>query len=98
MGTNTANRKYINYEIVQSWNKKMGVVGICIHNLKDPRDGRQSAKGKNPFSYISYGGGTLSAVAKLYDPPYQTSTSVYDYIKKNLSSWVEEAIRIRNRH
>jgi len=35
VGTNTANRKWINYEIIQSWDAKMGVVGICIHGLKN---------------------------------------------------------------
>jgi hypothetical protein len=28
VGANTANRKWINHEIVQSWDKGMGVVGI----------------------------------------------------------------------
>ena len=28
VGTNTANRKWINYEIVKSWDDGMGVVGI----------------------------------------------------------------------
>jgi hypothetical protein len=31
VGENTANRKWINYEIVESWNAGMGVVGIYIH-------------------------------------------------------------------
>ena len=34
-GSNTANRKWINHEIVQSWNKGLGVLVIHIHNLKD---------------------------------------------------------------
>ena len=35
IGTNTAGRKWINYEIKKSWNDKKGVMGIHIHNLKD---------------------------------------------------------------
>ncbi len=30
VGSNTANRKWINYEIIKSWNSVMGVVGIYI--------------------------------------------------------------------
>ncbi|MDF9346420.1 TIR domain-containing protein [Escherichia coli] len=53
-GTNTADRKWINHEIVESWNRGMGVVAIHIHGLKN-KDGEQSAKGKNPLSYITHG-------------------------------------------
>src|SRR3546814_8169841 len=35
VGTDTANRKWINHEIVRSWDAKMGVVGIRIHGLKN---------------------------------------------------------------
>ena len=28
IGTNTANRKWINYEIIKSWNDGVGIVGI----------------------------------------------------------------------
>lgn len=69
VGTGTAGRKWINYEIVKSWNDEKGVVGIHIHGLKD-RDGRVSTKGKNPFSAIDYGRARekLSSVVKCYDP------------------------------
>ncbi len=40
----------------------------------------------------------LSDIVKAYDPPYMTSTYVYDYIKENLAKWVEEAIQIRNNY
>ena len=54
VGSKTANRKWINYEIVKSWNDGKGVVGIHIHGLKNA-EGKVSAKGENPFTYISYG-------------------------------------------
>ena len=34
VGTNTANRKWINHEIVKAWDDGPGVVGIHIHGLK----------------------------------------------------------------
>jgi hypothetical protein len=40
----------------------------------------------------------LSKVCKIYNPPYVTSTYVYDYIKENICVWVEEAIKIRNQY
>ena len=35
IGSYTANRKWINYEIAKAWNDGKGVLGIYIHNLKD---------------------------------------------------------------
>lgn len=97
IGSHTADRKWINYEITKAWNDGKGLVGVYIHNLKD-RHGNLSTKGINPFSKLimNYDGRTpLSSVAKAYDPPYWTSTSVYNHINENLDAWVEEAVRIR---
>ena len=44
VGSNTANRKWINHEIVKSWDDGMGVVGIHIHGLEDS-GGYTSKKG-----------------------------------------------------
>jgi len=99
IGTNTAGRKWIKYEIEKSWNDGKGLLGIYIHNLKD-KDGNQSAKGQNPFDDLTMkrDNQRLSSIVKAYDPPYYTSTYVYDHIKNNLASWVEEAISIRNNY
>lgn len=97
-GSNTANRKWINYEIVKSWDVGKGVVGIHIHGLKD-KDGHISQKGDNPFSYIGHGntGKKLSSIVKCYDPQGSNSKERYAWISKHLSNAVEEAIGIRNR-
>jgi hypothetical protein len=97
VGENTSGRKWISYEIQESWNAKKGVVGVHIHNLKDST-GNQSQKGGTPFDYITVGGKKLSTIVPLYDSPYTSSTNVYDYINKNISEWVEEAIQIRNNY
>lgn len=96
IGSNTAGRKWINYEIVKSWNDDKGLLGIYIHNLKD-KDQKQASKGSNPFDEITLkkDGRKLSSIVKAYDPPYSTSTSVYDHIKEKLAAWVEEAVKIR---
>jgi hypothetical protein len=97
IGKDTANRKWINYEIEKSWQDGKGVVGIHVHNLKDSTPS-QSTKGANPFAGISVGNPkkALSSIAKTYDPPYTESTKVYDHIKNNLETWIEEAVKIRN--
>lgn len=97
VGEKTAGRKWIKYEIEKSWNEGKGVLGICIHNLKN-RDEEQSSKGRNPFEdfTIKSNGKKLYNIVKLYDPPYKLSKNVYNYISENISNWVEEAIQIRN--
>ena len=95
-GFETANRKWINYEIVKAWNEKKGVVGIHIHGLKNA-DKEIAAKGANPFDYIDVGSKKLSSLVKCYDPSGSTSQERYDWIKTYLAAAVEEAIDIRNK-
>ena len=99
VGSNTANRKWIDYEIVKSWNDGMGVVGIHIHGLKDS-NGNTSIAGANPFSSIPYGnsGTMLSSIVHCYHPSGRNSRERYDWISQHLANAVEEAITIRERH
>jgi hypothetical protein len=92
VGENTANRKWINYEIKKAWEEGKGLVGVHIHGLQN-QDGDQCVKGGNPFDYITFTDGKkLSTVVKVYNPPFQTSKYVYDHIKENLSDWVEDGV------
>jgi hypothetical protein len=97
VGANTADRKWINYEIVKSWDDGMGVVGIRIHGLKSSQ-GDLSAMGLNPFDFITHGKSKqkLSAIVRCYNPAGSTSQERYDWIKTHLANAVEEAIKIRN--
>jgi hypothetical protein len=96
VGSNTANRKWINYEIVKAWDDRMGVVGIYIHGLKN-LDGEISIKGNNPFDYITHGPTKkkLSSIVKCYNPAGENSKERYAWISKYLADAVEEAIKIR---
>ena len=112
-GRYTANRKWINYEIKHAWEEGKGIVVVYIHGLKD-QYGTQDTKGDNPldnfcidktFNYIANHAKpadgneiNLASVCKAYNPPYSTSTYVYDYIKENIDKWCEEAIKIRNQY
>lgn len=97
VGSETANRKWINYEIKRSWENGMGIVGIRIHGLLDA-NGNTSRWGNNPFDYLKRGNQNLSAIVKCYDPKGANSKDRYDWIAKNLSNAIEEAIKIRNQY
>ena len=98
IGSQTANRKWVNYEISKAWNDKKGLFGIYIHRLLN-QDSSPSPKGSNPFSYIRLSDGSTIAhytqLARVYDPPHSDSKDVYGYIKEHLEDWVEYAIRNR---
>ena len=99
VGAATANRKWINYEIIKAWDDRLGVVGIRIHGLKNA-NGEVSSQGYNPFDYIGLGGtkNNLSSVVKCYNPGGATSKDRYEWISNHLANAVEEAIKIRQAH
>lgn len=113
IGSETASRKWVQYEIEQAWKLGKGIVGIYVHNLKDVH-GDQDVKGANPFSsfcidktfnYIVKNASpadlnevNLSSVVTAYEPDWYTSKYVYDDIKKNIDQLIEDAIIIRNRY
>ncbi|KQN02370.1 hypothetical protein ASE82_08405 [Sphingomonas sp. Leaf230] len=92
VGTKTAGRAWVNYEIKKAWKDGLGVLAIHIHNLKDS-SGNQSTKGSNPFSGLFVDG--ESVTGKVYDPPFVTSTNVYKHIQDNIASWVDTAVAAR---
>jgi hypothetical protein len=97
IGSETAGRKWVRYEIEKAWNDSKGVVGIYIHNLLDVAQNK-ATKGSNPFETFTMKNDQnkrLSSIVKAYDPPYTDSKQVYGYIADNISKWVEEAVTIR---
>lgn len=92
VGEDTHKRPWIKHEIQKAWENKKGLVGIYIHNLKDPKTGKCS-KGTNPFEQFSFKDGTkLSSKVSCHNPD---STDAYKYIKDNLDKWIEQAIKDR---
>ncbi|WP_214779311.1 TIR domain-containing protein [Exiguobacterium sp. s22] len=87
IGSETSQRKYIKYEIKQSYLRNNGMLGVYIHNVKD-KDGLTTSRGKNPFDefYITEQGKKvyLSEIYPVYD-------WVSDNGKRNLSQWIEKA-------
>lgn len=96
VGANTADRKWINYEIVKAWDEGLGVVGLRIHGLKD-FNGNTSAPGANPFDFIIHDPTQtrLSRIVRCYDPVGADSKERYAWISAHLANAVEEAIAIR---
>lgn len=94
IGSETASRKYVKYEIKKAWSSGKGLLGIYIHNINCPRTGK-SSMGKNPFKGFTLDNGNkkLSDVVKCYNP---NSYDAYNDIAKNIDSLIEEAIRIRD--
>lgn len=97
VGSSTAKRKWINHEIIKSWNDRLGVVGIRIHGLKN-RLSETSTFGDNPFDHVTHGPSKkpLSSLVKCYNPGGATSQERYAWIAEHLSNAVDEAINIRN--
>jgi hypothetical protein len=92
IGETTSSRKWVKYEIEKAYSLDKGIVGIYIHGLKD-KDGNQADKGANPFySVYTNGGERLSKYVTCFDSAYLSSKYVYDDIKNNIESLIEDAI------
>jgi hypothetical protein len=97
VGAATSGRKWINYEIQQAWNAGKGLLGIRIQGLKNLH-GQTATAGSNPFQNFNVNGTALSSIVSLHSPTGLDSKAVYDSIKNNMDSWVEDAIKIRNKY
>ena len=96
IGSETANRKWINYEIESAYKKGMAIIGIHIYGLKC-NNGMISKKGNNPFNYIFIDGKQISNQISIYEPLNLGSQFVYKWITDNLSIWIEEGINLKRR-
>lgn len=102
IGSQTASRPWVMHEIVESWNRKMGVLGVYIHNLHSPHDPYGvCVPGPSPFLQVGLKGGNgtpLSQIVPVYNPPGTTTKEVYASIRDNLNSLIEAAINVRNQY
>lgn len=89
IGSNTAHRKWIDYEIKSSYKRGNGLLGIYIHNKKNSK-GLTSSKGINPFSYWSV---TKNGQKVFFSSLYKTYDWVTDDGYTNMGKWIEEAAR-----
>lgn len=88
IGTETAERDWVDYEIRQSWDRGNALLGVFIHNVEDENK-KTDIKGPNPLDNVRFKDGKkLSDIFKTYD-------WVNDEGRENLGEWVEEAFKIR---
>lgn len=91
VGTDTASRRWVDYEIRKAWNDKRPLVGIRINGLKN-LNGRTSRPGPNPFANVSLKDGTrLDSKVDLHNPVGVDSKAVYKSISDNIDSWIANA-------
>ncbi len=84
IGSDTYNKKWINYEIESSRKRGNGLLGIYIHNIKNKK-GEVSKKGKNPFEQFDWSD-IKAGTPKVYD-------WVDDDGYNNIGNWIEEAVK-----
>lgn len=89
IGSDTAGKKWIDYEITASHKKGNGMLGIYIHKKKDSK-GNTSTKGKNPFDNWSFkkAGNVIE---------YPTYDWVDDDGYNNMGNWIETAAKAAGR-
>lgn len=89
IGSETAGRPWVEYEIIKAWNDGKALLGIYIHNLRCPRTGT-SRRGRNPFDDFTLDDGTrLSSVVSCYDP---AAKNAYRDISQNIATWITLAV------
>ena len=94
IGSQTFGRKYVEYEIIESYRRGNGLLGIYIHNLKN-HAGNVDTRGNNPFANIYIEDSNnfrtyFSNIYPTYDYTYQNGYA-------NLGNWIEEAAKKANR-
>jgi len=90
VGKETADRPWVRYEIIKAWNDRRKIVGVRIHNLKDPVTGTDYP-GPDPFARIKFKDST-STMAK-YVTVHDPGQDAYNGIKANLKTWVANAYK-----
>lgn len=80
IGSETVKRPYVQYEIEQSWNNGMGIMGIHINGLKD-RNGKKE-------KYL----GEENYLLRFSDVKTYKPNNFLD-IKENIGNWIETAAR-----
>lgn len=99
VGTQTAFRPWVQYEIKKGWIEGKGMVGIYIHNLKDCRSSSippfygKCTQGPNPFEQFKCDNGiALSNYVPCHNP---NPNDAYNDIARNLQAWINNAPRAR---
>jgi hypothetical protein len=88
IGGQTYTREWVLYEIAQSHNLGMGLLGIYLNNIKDWA-GNIESPGPNPFDYVTVDRGILGQVP--LSNIYLVYDWTYDYGYQHAAEWIEQA-------
>ena len=93
IGSRTANRHWVNYEIAKAWDERKPLVGVRIHGLANSL-GYSDPSGANPFAGVPLqNGGTVADYVPVFTPSGATSKLVHSSIAANIGSWVDNAYK-----
>jgi hypothetical protein len=91
IGSETADRKYVSYEIEESHRRGNGLLGIHVHGIKNQKQ-QTSFKGRNPFdNFTAQVDGWFGPTTKRFSEIYPTYDWVWDSGRQNIGSWIEAA-------
>jgi hypothetical protein len=85
IGSETATRRFVDYEIAESFRQKKGLLGVYIHNIKD-QFLRTDSQGSNPLAKFKVGSVKLTDIFATYD-------WVRDNGRDNIGAWIDDAAR-----
>lgn len=88
-GAETYNREWVKHEIKRSFQLKMGILAIDIHNIRDPLSGAD-VPGRNPLEHWRDGDRQFTSIYRTYD-------WIRDDGYNNISGWIEQAARAAGR-
>jgi hypothetical protein len=84
-GAETYGREWVKYEIKKSYEMKMGILAIDIHNVRDPLRGTDP-QGQNPLDHWNINGKSFTSIYRTYD---WVRNDGYN----NIGTWIERAAR-----
>lgn len=84
-GRETYDRPWVKHEIKRSYELRMGILAIDVHNIQDPLYGRDQA-GRNPLEHWQANGQKFTSRYRTYD-------WVLDDGYNNIGTWIERAAR-----
>ena len=93
IGSGTAARPWVQYEIQKAWNAKKPLVGVRIHGLANSA-GNIDSIGPNPFERVTFqSGGSLADHVPVFNPSGSNSKDVYASIAANIATWADNAYK-----
>jgi hypothetical protein len=97
IGSETFQRPWVRQEVAKGWDGGKGLLGIYIHNLRDPRNANshpyfgRCAQGQNPFAQVQLkNGATLAQYVPCFNP---NPSDAYGDIAQNLLKWIAQAAK-----